>query len=103
MDEPMYNVVWPRSPRGRQRQHAAERLDTLGGKTIAFLWDHLFRGDEIFPLIQAQIERDYPTAKVIGYDDFGNTHGSNEKQMIAGLAEALRSRSVDAVISGLGC
>ena len=29
----------------------APRLDTIDGKTIAFLWDDLFRGDEIWPIL----------------------------------------------------
>ena len=46
--EQTYDVVWPRSPRGVQRRRRAARLDSLAGKRVAFLWDYLFRGDELF-------------------------------------------------------
>ena len=44
--EPVYEVVWPRSPQGVQRTQLAPRLPDLNGATIALLWDYLFRGDE---------------------------------------------------------
>jgi len=53
--EPIYEVVWPRSPRGVQARRTAARLQGINGrhpmegKRIAFLWDYLFRGDELFP------------------------------------------------------
>lgn len=42
-----YEVFWPRAERRQARKAMAPRLDTLSGKAIAFVWDYLFRGDEI--------------------------------------------------------
>lgn len=98
-----YETVWPR---GRQRQKLespAPRLPDLSGKTIGLVWNFVFRGEEIFPLLQQQIAARFPGVKFIGPDEFGNTHGSDERQVLADLPARLKEFGVDAVISGNGC
>ena len=101
--EQTYDVVWPRSPRGVQPRRLADRLDGLDGKRIAFLWDYLFRGDELFPVLEKELTTQFPGLEVVGYAEFGNTHGTDETKTIAGLPDSLASRDVDAVVSGIGC
>lgn len=101
--EPTYDVVWPRSARGVQQQRQAQRLEQLDGARIAFLWDDLFRGDELFPVLEAELRTRFPTCEVIGYETFGNLHGADEKQRVGRLPDDLRSRGIDAVVSGMGC
>ena len=96
-----YDVVWPRSPRGIQTHRLAPRLERLDGKRIAFLWDYLFRGDELFPVRKEELAG--RGVEVIDYEAFGNTHGSDEREMIAALPAKLLSLDVDAVVSGMGC
>ena len=50
--EATQEAVWPRGAKAAGAKQLAKRLDTLEGKTVAFLWDYMFRGDEIFPLIE---------------------------------------------------
>jgi hypothetical protein len=101
--DPRYDVVWPRSPLGVQSAPPAARLDTLDGKRIGFLWDYVFRGDELFPLLAAKLKARFPGVEIVDYDVFGNTHGADEREMIAGLPDALAARHIDAVVSGIGC
>lgn len=101
--EPTYDVVWPKSPSGVPTRARADRLDTLDGKRVAFLWDYLFRGDEIFPALEAELTERFPGVEIVGYEVFGNTHGGDEKEMVAGLANGLASRHIDAVVSAMGC
>lgn len=101
--EPTYDVVWPKSPMGVQPRRGAERLDRLEGVTIAFLWDYLFRGDELFPVLAEELRARYPAVEVVPYEVFGNTHGGDEAAVIDALPERLRHRGVDAVVSGMGC
>ena len=101
--EPTYEAVWPRAPRGVQRHSLAERVPTLEGRRVAFLWDYLFRGDELFPVLAKELTERFPGIEIIDYDQFGNTHGSDEIEMIDRLPDELRSRHVDAVVSGMGC
>lgn len=101
--EPTFDVVWPKSPRGVQSRRLADRVDTLHAKRVAFLWDDLFRGDEIFPVLEAELTNRFPDVEIVGYDVFGNTHGGDEKEMVAGLPNALSARHIDAVVSAMGC
>lgn len=102
MDE-RYDVVWPRSPMGVQKRRRAERLDTLAGKRVAFLWDYLFRGDELFPVLADQLSRRFEGIEIVDYSEFGNLHGADEKARVARLPDDLRHRGVDGVVSGMGC
>jgi hypothetical protein len=101
--ESVYDVVWPRSPRGIQRHQLTDRLDTLDGRRVAFLWDYLFRGDELFPVLETELTARFPSVEILQYHVFGNTHGSDELEMIGRLPEQLRARRVDAVVSGMAC
>ena len=56
----IYRVVWPRGARTVQATDVAPRLSTLEGKTIGQLWDDLFRGDEIFPILEEELARRFP-------------------------------------------
>ncbi len=101
--EPTYSVVWPSSPLGVQQHRLAPRLATLDGKRVAFLWDYLFRGDELFPVLADELRRRFDGVDIVGYQTFGNLHGADEKEKVAALPEELKARHVDAVVSGMGC
>jgi hypothetical protein len=45
----------------------------------------------------------FPDMRFIGQDEFGSTHGEDERKVLAALPEKLKSLKVDAVISGMGC
>ncbi|MEZ5815465.1 MAG: hypothetical protein R3D44_00085 [Hyphomicrobiaceae bacterium] len=98
-----YAVVWPRSARTIDVKPLAPRLPSLEGKTVAFLWDYLFRGDEIWPVLSAELGRRFPGMRFIGWEEFGSTHGDEEHQVLAELPGKLRTLGIDAVVSGMGC
>ena len=98
-----YSVVWPRGRKAGEIAPLAERHASLEGKKIAFLWDYLFRGDEIFPMLASELSVRYPGVEFVGHETFGSTHGDEEHEIIAGLPAKLREMEVDAVISGMGC
>ena len=101
--EQQYEVLWPRSRRQTGIRPLARRLDTLNGKTVAQLWDFIFRGDEIFALLEEGIRQRYPDVKFVSWREFGCTHGSDEHEVLASLPGQFRAMGVDAVISGMGC
>jgi len=78
-------------------------MGSLDGKTVAFLWDYIFRGDEIFPILQRELSARYKDMRFVNYDEFGSTHGEDEHRILAELPARLKSLGVDAVISGMGC
>lgn len=98
-----YRVVWPRSKRQLQPMPLAPRLDTLAGKTIAQLWDYVYRGDEVFDLLEPQLEARYPGVRFVGWREFGSTHGAEEREILASLPQRFKELGVDAAISGMGC
>lgn len=99
----LHPVYWPRGRTTVSAQPLAPRLDTLEGKTVAFLWDYIFRGDEIFPLIERELRQRFGNMRFISYDEFGSTHGDEERALLQALPEKLKALKVDAVISGMGC
>jgi hypothetical protein len=98
-----YEVLWPRSPRQVQLQPLAKRLDTLEGKTIAQMWDYVFRGDEVFALLEEGLKARYPNIRWVSYKEVGNTHGGEEREVVASIARKFKALGVDAAISGMGC
>ena len=100
-NEGSFEVVWPRSPRQVKHKKLARRLPTLEGKVVAQLWDYLFRGDEVFETLEQGLRERFPDVRFIGWREFGNTHGSDEREVMAALPERLKSLGVDAVISAM--
>jgi hypothetical protein len=98
-----YEVLWPRSPRQVKRKTLAPRLSTLEGKTVAQLWDFLFRGDEVFTLLEEGLKQRFPGVRFLSWRAFGNTHGRNEREVLAALPQRLKELGADAVVSGMGC
>ena len=98
-----FETVWPRSAKTAEIVELAPRLDGLEGATVAFLWDYLFRGDEIFPILERELTAAYPGLTIIGYEEFGTTHGEGEHELLRDLATRLDALGVDAVVSGMGC
>ena len=105
MTEPLgiYETVWPRGAQRQKLESPAPRIADLSGKTIGLVWNFVFRGEEIFPLLQQEINKRFPDVKFVGPEEFGNTHGSDERQVLSELPARLKEFGVDAVISGNGC
>lgn len=96
-----YEVYWPRTARQVKRKSLAPRPATLDGKVVAQIWDFLFRGDAVFELVEEGLKARYPGIRFVSWKEFGNTHGSDEREVIKALPAKLRSLGVDAVISGI--
>lgn len=100
--EQRFDALWPRSPRQQRIRPLAKRLDTLNGKTVAHLWDYMFRGDEVFEILEEALKKRYPTVRFVHWKEFGSTHSPQEHQVIASLPGKFKAMGVDAVISGMG-
>jgi len=98
-----YRVLWPRGEKTIEITPLARRLDSLEGKTVCQLWDYLFRGDEIFALLEEELGARYPGIDFVSYEAFGSTHGEDESRILEELPARLQALGVDAVISGMGC
>lgn len=97
-----HEVYWPRGATRAKTRKLANRLETLNGKTVAQLWDFLFRGDEVFAALEEGIKSRYPGVKFVSWKEFGCTHGPREHEVLAALPDRFKELEVDAVVSGLG-
>ena len=100
--EPRFEVLWPLSRKAVKATAAAPRIPDLNGKTIAELWDVIFRGETIYPLVRDYIKARFPDARFVGYSEFGNFHGAREREVTAALPDKLRAHGCDAAIVGIG-
>ena len=98
-----YEALWPRSPRQAKVKALAPRLDTLAGKTVAQVWDYVFRGNEVFQFLEEGLKARFPGIRFVSWSEFGNTHGHEEREVVAALPAKFKAMGVDAVISGMGC
>ncbi len=99
----IYDAVWPRGERNVKASALAPRPSTLAGKKIALLWDYIFKGDVVMNELAAGLKERFPGVQFVHWDEFGNIHGQNEREIIAGLGAKLKSMKVDAALSGMGC
>lgn len=97
----MYSVVWPRGRSVENVGRMARRLNTLEGKRIGFLWDYIYRGDEIFRVIEREVAERYPETKFFSYEIFGNSHGGHEREFYEALPNKLKELEIDGVICGM--
>lgn len=101
--ETVYDVVWPRGNSQKKVTPLAPRRADLNGVRIAFLWDYVFRGDEIFTHLMEGLRARWPRVEFVSWEEFGSTHAEGERELVAALPERLRALGVGAVISGMGC
>ncbi|MFH1485763.1 MAG: hypothetical protein ABIH46_06810 [Chloroflexota bacterium] len=99
---PMYEVVWPLGKSAYESIPPAEPAKDLRGKTICELWEWLFRGDEIFPILRELLSERFPGVKFVDYTKFGDTHGTKQRELIASRPRLLQEHGCDSVVSGVG-
>ena len=101
---PRYDVMWPLSRKAVSRTPAASRVADLNGRTVCELWDGMFRGDVIYPLLREQLKAKFPGVKCVEYQNIGHidVDGPRERSILAELPDKLRAQKCDAVIVGIG-
>lgn len=97
-----YEVVWPRSPLQAQLRPLARRLQTLEGKAVAELWDYLYLGDKVFALLEEGLKARFPGVRFVSWREFGSTHGTDEREVVAALPKRFKELGVDAAVSAIG-
>ncbi len=99
----VYDVLWPRGERNTTVTALAPRHSTLAGKKIALLWDYIFKGDVVMNELADGLKARFPGVEFVHWDEFGNIHGPNEREIVAGLGAKLKAMKIDAALSGMGC
>ncbi len=97
-----FEALWPGGVNTVPAVPPAPRPADLNGKRIGFLWDYVFRGDEIFPVLESALTGAYDGVEIVGYDAFGSTFAGDEHETLAALPQRLKDLKIDAVVSGVG-
>lgn len=97
-------VVAPTGKTVLDEVEAPNRLGTLEGKRIAFIWDYLFKGPEMFAILREELSQRYGDLSFVDYPVFGNVHGSDpdEKENLEALPARLAEYQIDAAIVAVG-
>jgi len=96
------SVLWPLARRAARARALAPRVPDLNGKTICELWDVIFRGETIYPLVREHLRKRFPEVRFVSYEEFGNFHGAREAQVMGEIPGKLRAHKADAAIVGIG-
>ena len=97
-----FEVVWPLGRLVSEQVDLAAPLVDLNGKTICELWDWVFKGDKMYPIINEELRKRYPKVKIVDYETMGDTHGNDSREFLAKLPDVLLQHGGDAVISAVG-
>lgn len=98
-----FDVLSPSGPMGVPISPPAPRPKSLDGRRIALVWNHLFRGDEIFPVVEAALRTAYSDIEFVPYDAFGSIMGADEEEVLDALPHKLKELGADGVLTGIGC
>jgi hypothetical protein len=77
----------------------ADRLDTLDGKTICELSNGAWQFDRIFPFVREQLKKQYPTVKILPYDEVIGSR--SELENLEYVSKVLKEKGCQAVIAGM--
>ncbi|HVW42150.1 MAG TPA: hypothetical protein VHC18_12450 [Amycolatopsis sp.] len=102
MSEEVCSVVWPRSRHVTGAVAGERRVDELAGKRIAFIWDDLFRGDEMFAAFAEAAQARGAGFTAVTHEQFGNIHGHDERAVVERLGDLLAEHKIDAAVVGVG-
>ena len=101
-----FEVVSPAGLDAVSAGGAARRLDDLNGKTVAEIWNGVFKGDVAFPIIRRLLQERYRGLNIIPYTEFphvpGSDHPLQQRERARRTAALAKARGAHAVITGIG-
>jgi hypothetical protein len=100
VNEPSFDVVHPVSRRPVVARTSNSDLPGLTGKKIALVWDYLFRGDDVFRLVQERFQAEGSGVEFVDHEVFGDIHSHDE--LLDELPSRLAEMGVDGTIVATG-
>ena len=97
-----FEVLSPLGRPARDPLPRPSRLASLDGRRVAFVWDEIFRGDEMFAVFAPALAARWPAVEFVGHEHFGNPEQRDGAAVIEALPDHLRAHRIDAVIAGVG-
>jgi hypothetical protein len=99
-------VISPVGRPGGQSNAIAPRLETLQGKTVGEVYNHHFKGDQMFGLYRQLLRQRYPGVQVIPYTElpasFVGGDPAYHRTVAQEIAAVAKEKGCDALISGNG-
>lgn len=100
-DHHNYRVYSPLGRTVRATIPDNDRPATLDGRRIAFIWDYLFKGPEVFDAIRRDVLKRFPRAAFVDYEVFGDIHGPDSR-ILEDLPQRLADNRVDVAVVAVG-
>jgi hypothetical protein len=89
-----------------QSQGIASRLDTLDGKTIGEVYNHHFKGDQMFGLYRELLKERYPGVRIVPYTEMPASYVGGDpathRRIALEVAAVAKEKGIDALIAGNG-
>jgi hypothetical protein len=89
-----------------QSKGIAPRLDSLEGKTIGEVYNHHFKGDQMFGLYRELLKQRYPGVRIVPYTElpasFVGGDPATHRRVAQEVAAMAKEKGCDALIAGNG-
>jgi hypothetical protein len=89
-----------------QNKGITPRLDTLEGKTVGEVYNHHFKGDQMFPLYRQLLQQRYPGVRIVPYTELPASYvggdPATQRRIAQEVAAQAKRKGVDALIAGNG-
>jgi hypothetical protein len=99
-------VVSPVGLPRTQNKGIAPRLNSLDGKTIGEVYNHHFKGDQMFRLYRELLKQRYPGVRIVPYTELPASYvggdAATHRRVAQEVAARARELGCDALITGNG-
>jgi hypothetical protein len=99
-------VISPVGLPATQSKGIAPRLDSLEGKTVGEVYNHHFKGDQMFALYRELLKQRYPGINIVPYTELPASYVGGDpathRRVAQEVAALAREKGCDALITGNG-
>jgi hypothetical protein len=89
-----------------QTKGIAPRLNTLEGKTVGEVYNHHFKGDQMFALYRQLLQQRYPGVRIVPYTELPASYvggdSATQRRIAQEVAAQAKEKGIDALIAGNG-
>ena len=99
-------VISPLGLPRTQSQGIAPRLESLAGKTVGEVYNHHFKGDQMFGLYRELLKQRFPGVRIVPYTELPASYVGGDtathRRVAQEVAAAAKEKGCDALITGNG-
>ena len=99
-------IVSPLGLEVTQNEGLAPRLSSLAGKTIGEVYNHHFKGDQMFALYRELLQERFPDVRIVPFSEmpasFVGGDPASHRRIAQEVAAAAKEKGCDALIIGNG-